>query len=191
MLPACGDREARWTEDVKLDDGRVIQIERHVVFDQTNALGGGAYNAIESKATLSFLGDLSSLPTWDVPLIALVLYQDTDTDEWVIVAKSSSCRIWDKRGRPRPPYWEFRLSSEGWREVPLSCESVGRRTNLFFRYDSDKVPAHVTVEERMRQQSDRDTGSLYRRIAPASDLYANYCGGGDEPVLVCDGSVED
>jgi hypothetical protein len=50
-LGACSDsvrQERRWTEDVLLEDGTLVQIERHVVFHETDPLGGGAYNAVNS-----------------------------------------------------------------------------------------------------------------------------------------------
>lgn len=74
-LVACGGPTTRhWTEDVLLDDGSTVVVERSV-----------AFNAVETEATLAFTGKESGLPVWSAPLMALLLYRDPATQEWVIV----------------------------------------------------------------------------------------------------------
>lgn len=141
-----------WTEDALLEDGSTIVVKRTVSFNETNSWSGDAYNAVETDATISFTGELSKLPPWRAPLMALVLYQDKETKEWVVVAISSSCDVWNRRGRPRPPYWEFRLDAKGWRETSLSQASIGRSGNLLHRYQSDLKTKHITVEGRKERE---------------------------------------
>jgi hypothetical protein len=163
---AASDREERqWTEDVRLEDGGTVQIERFVAFDETNALGGGAYNAVESKATLKFRGELASLPMWDFPRMALVLYRSSETRNWRLVTASTSCEVWRRDGKPRPPYWEYELIEGQWQEVPLSEESIGKRTNLFYRYWADNFGRHVTPKVTEERQSDTRIADFYRSIA--------------------------
>ena len=154
-LSACGPPQPEtkeWTEDVQLSPGHVIQVQRTVVFDESDALGGGAYNAVEREAIISFTGDLAHLPTWRQPLIALVLYQDRATQEWVIVATSTSCDIWRAHGEPNPAYWEFRVRDGRWVELPLSDASIGRGKNLFHRY-TKKFGSHITIDERLQREA--------------------------------------
>lgn len=134
-----------WTEDVSIDD-RAIVIERTAVLRETNALGGSAYNAVETSATLRFADQPAAPPTWDYPLIPLLLYRDT-SGEWVIVATTTSCDTWRSRGKPPSLYWEFRSSGGPWTEVPLSPASIGRRTNLLFDIVENKSK-HVTVGDK-------------------------------------------
>jgi hypothetical protein len=148
VVAGCGFFDSgnrTWSEEVQLDDGRVITIDRHVEFDASNALGGGAYSATESKSTLSFQGDLAALPAWDVPLMPLVLYQDAETMEWAIVATTTTCLVWSSRGKPVPPYWEFRLRGVVWEQVALSPTSFGRNTNLLFEYTQKLSARQFTV----------------------------------------------
>ena len=148
LVSACGlsgPEKRQWTEDVDLGEGRIITVKRFVEFNESNSLAGDAYNAVETKSTIEFTGDLASLPVWSEPLMALVLYQDSETGEWVVVATTTSCEFWNLNDRPKPPYWEFRLEDGVWRKChyPLSplaapqifCIDISRsslrRTSLF------------------------------------------------------------
>jgi hypothetical protein len=166
-----------WTEDVLLDGGKTIQVKRTVTFNETNSMSGDAYNAVESDATLAFTGELSGLPMWRQPLMALVMYRDKSTEEWVVVAKTSSCEIWERRGRPKPPYWEFRLDEQGWREVPLSQASIGRPANLLHRYQGKLKSEHITIVDRHQLESSSTMDRPYREIWGDPDQYL--CGEGN------------
>src|SRR4051812_31349027 len=100
LLTGCSaNHEKRhWTEDVQMEDRSIVTIERDVEFDATNALGGGAGNAVESKSVLRFAGDFAALPAWDFPRIPLVLYKSSQAQHWVIVGTTLSCEIWAKNG---------------------------------------------------------------------------------------------
>jgi hypothetical protein len=162
LLCACnpfGPTQRQWTEDVVLDDGSTIVVKRTVKFNETDALGGGAHNTIEKEATIAFTGDLASLPAWSQALMGMVLYRDaTQNGQWVIVATTTTCDIWSARGEPRSQYWEFRLGSQGWREVPLTAASIDRPTNLYKGYNSLKA-SHVTPE--LRRQYDELAAKSY------------------------------
>ncbi|HMN45977.1 MAG TPA: hypothetical protein PKE27_15475 [Povalibacter sp.] len=166
-LYACGSPKPEtreWTEDVLLSPDRVIQVRRTVVFDESNSLAGDAYNAVEREATLSFTGDLAHLPVWKQPLMALVLYQDPSTREWIVVATTTSCDVWRSRGKPEPPYWEFRLADGGWQEMPLSDSSIGHPVNLLHRYQRRSEKNHVTISDRGRLEASSNIGREYREI---------------------------
>ena len=153
-----------WVEEVQFDDGSMIRIQREVTFNETNALGGGAYNSVEQASTLKFTGDLAGLPAWSVPLLAHTLYRDAATMDWVVVAITSSCDVWHALGAPNPPYWEFRLGATGWREVPLSSASVGRRSNLLRRYQLELPSGLISVAQ--KAQMDKDIKRLDQMTKP-------------------------
>jgi len=135
-----------WSQDVALDDGRTIVIDRHVEFDSSNSMAGDAYSVRETRSTISFRGDLATLPKWDFDLRPLVLYQDSVTSEWVVVATTTNCDTWRAWYEPPLAYWEFRLSGPAWSErYPLFEASFGRLTNLFTGYESGVPSKHVTT----------------------------------------------
>lgn len=169
LLSACGggppQPEMReWTEDVLLSPGRTIQVKRTVAFDESNSLSGDAYNAVEREATIAFTGELAYLPVWRQPLMALVLYQDSSNEEWVIVATSTSCEVWRARGKPEPLYWEFRLVSGSWMETALSPESVGKPANLLHRYRRESDDPYITVEDRRRLEAGSQMNRRFRSV---------------------------
>jgi len=179
ILHACGSGYAQrqWTEDVDLGDGRSIKVARKVQFQESNSWSGDSYNAEETASTIEFVGQLSSLPKWNESLLALLLYHDDETKEWVVVAKSRSCAVWEGRGRPKPPYWEFRLNQQGWREVPLSSKSFDRDANLFHRYYTDRDLGHLTLEKKISLVPRRPYSSMssteksYERILAIVEPY--------------------
>jgi hypothetical protein len=183
MLSGCEEPRPRglveraWTEDVRLDDGSSVRVRRTATLNITNSWAGDAYNAVEQQATLAFIGTLSSLPAWSAPRIALVLYRDRDTGEWTLVTTTTSCDIWERNGKPKPPYWEYRLRAGGWVEVPLSPASIGRPANLLHIYDKELPSHHITEVERQQLQSDKRIARKYREIRGDPDTYV--CGEGD------------
>jgi hypothetical protein len=171
LVANIGPTTRRWTEDVVFDDGSSIVVKRTVTFRETNALGGGAHNTIEQEATIAFTGDLAALPRWSFPLMGMVMYRDaTRNGQWVIVATTTTCAIWSTHGAPRPPYWEFRLTSAGWQEVLLSATSMNRPNNLFENYNVLKK-SHVTSEYRV--ESHRGASDHYKTVLRASNVW--YC----------------
>jgi hypothetical protein len=170
---APGKVERKWSEEVALDDGKVLTVDRYVKFQETNSMAGDAYGSTEEDATLSFRGELAALPAWRVALQPLVLYRDSSTNEWVIVAASSRCEVWEARGKPARPYWEFRLRDSGWVEVPLSESSLGRKTNLYILYERPLPARQLTVPMKQGLQAQESTGKKYLSIV--SEIDSRYC----------------
>jgi hypothetical protein len=182
LVTACdylsGKRQRKWSEEVQLDDRTVITVDRYVAFEETDAFGGGAYSATETKSMLSFRGDLESLPKWDVPLVPVLLYHDSSTAEWVIVATTSRCEVWRARGGPLPPYWEYRLRDAEWREGPLSSASEGRETNLFFSYNPRLPSKHLDLRFKSDARADGRIAGDYLKIIPSM---TDFCGNWPRP----------
>jgi hypothetical protein len=176
IVIGCSEKHQDWTEDVLLDDGTIIQVKRSITFEETRSWSGDAYNAVETDAKIVFTDKLSALPTWRVPLMALVLYRDSLTNQWVIVATTTDCDVWRNRRKPMPPYWEFRLYGDGWHEAALSTSSIGRSTNLLFK-NRRLSKEHISVEDRKAMQSSDEIVRMYREIWGDPNLY--FCGQGD------------
>lgn len=167
VLIACspsGPVQRAWTEDVLLEDGSTIVVKRTVSFNETNSWSGDAYNAVETDATISFTGELAGLQPWRAPLMALVMYRDKATNEWVVVATTTSGDLWRQRGKPCPIYWEYRLNQQSWREVPLSAVSIGRPVNLLHRYQDKLKSDHISISDREALESDQMIGKEFKRV---------------------------
>jgi len=156
--------ERKWSEEVVLDDGSIIVVDRYVKFQESNSPAGDAYNSTNIKGTLAFTGKQAELPKWDVPLTPIVLYRDVQPEEWVIVATTSNCDTWYERGRPEPPYWEFRLRNGKWTTSQLSDTSIGRKTNLFFGYEPNLPAKRIGVELKTQILANNDFAAKYRSV---------------------------
>ena len=166
-----------WTEEVHLDDGSTVLVRRTARLNITNSWAGDAYNAVELDASLAFMGQLAKLPAWHAPRIAMVLYRDRDTTEWTLVTTTTSCETWRRDGRPKPPYWEYRLRAWGWEQIPLSAASIGRSANLLHIYDKELPGSHITDVERKQLQGDPRISRSYREVWGDPDQYT--CGEGN------------
>ena len=156
-----GVANRQWTEDVMLEDGSVVIVERSARIEHSHI--------VELDTSMKFTAGLAHLPELRVPVAPLVLYTDEDTSEWVIVATTSSCevlyerspRYWFAADRPPTKYFEFRLRDAAWAETALSASSIGQRANLLTEFE--KVEAsHVTVAA--RDQIQRGLGAEYKSV---------------------------
>ena len=162
---ACsGVVERKWSEEVELDDGTVIVIERQVKFRESNSLAGDAYSTTQLEGTLGFTGENSSLPAWDVPLTPILLFRDQSLNEWVIVATTSNCDTWYEQGKPVPPYWEYRLRADNWLPSKLSDSSMGRKTNLFFDFEPALPAKKLSLEAKRRVLASKDFAKKYLSV---------------------------
>jgi hypothetical protein len=174
LLAYChGMGRRSWSEEVRLDDGRTLEIDRYVKFDSSNSLAGDSFSSKDLKSTLVFKGNNAISPEWDIPLVPIVLYADVTASEWVIVATTSNCDTWAERGSPRPPYWEYRLKGERWTQVPVSKTSYGRKTNLFFDYEGGVPRQQLTAAFKDYILSNRNFGKKWRSV---DETYETNCG---------------
>jgi hypothetical protein len=132
----CGNSPSRadlsWIEPVQLASGEELKVRRHVIVRQERAFGGGfASAAVYDTSTVSLDPSIPQFPVWNAPIVPIYLDKDPGTAEWIIIASSDSCDIWLRNGRPRPPYWAFRLRDGAWLRDAIPKEFIGRKANLF------------------------------------------------------------
>jgi hypothetical protein len=144
--------DLRWTEPVILKSGGNVQIKRHVEMWHHRALGGGFSSATQFKtSSIELVENGVSVSIWDAPMVPMVLDKDPATNEWILVAGSDGCDIWVRNGRPRPPYWAFRLRDGRWYRDAIPESFVGRPANLLVEYDvsddSDKLDAQISARK--------------------------------------------
>jgi hypothetical protein len=92
--------------------------------------------------------------------------RDLALNEWVIVATTSNCEVWEERGQPEPPYWEYRLRAGKWVQVELSELSKGQETNLFFAYEPALPSKKLTLEAKKQVLLTHDFVKKYLSIVP-------------------------
>lgn len=161
-----GTVQARWTEDVQLSSGRVVQIERDETYETTRPLGSGT-DYLMIAARLRLLNE-EPMQTgeWTQPLSALLFDQDARTGEYVIVGAAPTCAIYNQLGRPDPVYLEYRWRDGAWQSVALSDFSIDRVANLLVRIRPEAEKGHVTLDDKRRRDLPALTYRLFRRIDP-------------------------
>jgi hypothetical protein len=144
--------DLHWTEPVTLASGEVVRIRRHVELWHYREFGGGFSSAPEYRtSSIELIG--SGAPIWDAPMVPIVLDMDPVTHEWIVVASGDGCSVWTRNGRPRPPYWAFRLRDGKWYRDALLESFVGRSANLFVEFDVTDRSNDLDEKIKARKQS--------------------------------------
>jgi hypothetical protein len=160
FLSACGDSGALgpWQEEVRLNDGRVMLVERFEDSTVRKSIGG-AGGAFLDKTTLKVVAPAelaTTLPELTTRYRPLILDFDPALKTWFVIAfNERACMqklpeaihegIMDKSGLINlRPNREYRLQQGAWVEVSMPPERIGQPVNLLIQ--------RMTVEERMRQR---------------------------------------
>lgn len=158
LLAGCDYSVSRihsWSEEVDTGNGRTILVDRKAQVGASNAASPDSGKEAGPLWVISFEDDFASLPAWEEALVPVLLYQDLATSRWTVVATTTSCETWKARGRPVPPYWEFRLTGDAWSPAELSEASVGREANLYIDGygDMPKSPISAAAKSEARKRA--------------------------------------
>jgi hypothetical protein len=161
-----GVRTVKWTEEVRLEDGSTMNLKRMAKVRKAGSVYAAGPVYTDKEARIIFMGPHESLPDWRFPRRALVIYRDDATNEWAIVASSTSYDVIVKRGIPSI-YWEYRTAGDSWKEVPLSNASAGKKLNLYTSYPS-MTKRHISARETAQLAEDRAVYEAFRVIDPSA-----------------------
>jgi hypothetical protein len=117
-----------------------------------------------SVSSLLITGELAELAAWKSTLVPILLYRDSATNEWVIVASTYSCDDWDRYGKPEPPYWEYRLRGGQWIRSKLSEASIGQKTNLSFDCETKLPAASISLPMKTEIRKTNSFANFYLTI---------------------------
>lgn len=173
VLVACetGRKTREWTEDVRVDGASPIVVERRVDFTLSNSLSGDAPNEEVHSSTVTLLLPGGASPAWSGQLIPILVYQDSASQEWVLVATTINCSAWRTGGGPLPPYWEYRLRGGAWITVPLSATSIGRKANLFVMYDEPLPADHLEVAQKEQIEREVNLAPVFRSVEAEQERF--------------------
>ena len=164
LLASCGRSGISWTEEVQLQNGEVIVVQRTA---KTKAFGelGGSGGWENQGMTLEIVAPKKpdNPPNWNYPFVPLVFDQDPETKEWLVVATFYSCTSWYELGRPKLPYTEYRLKHGTWVQQALSATLVGRKGNMLTDIRSSGEPNH-TLASKAQRMADGRIAPKYRKV---------------------------
>ena len=145
-------KTVQWTEQVRLSDGSSVRVHSSSKNEVTTEIGGPS-SAFPVEVRLQILEQSPPAREWVDQLEPILLERDLQTREFVLIATTGDERVWSKRGKPTMPYWQFRLTANGWREEVLSDFVFGKRTNLLlnpFWVDDEDETVTLEMKERWR-----------------------------------------
>ena len=165
-LVGCDRASVKWSEEVRLADGRMIVVARTAQGRTYSELGGtgGWRDPVEmSIAITKAPGDIKLPPEWRDTYVPVLLDYDESDKSWSIVTTFYYCETWHALGRPILPYIEYRsVNGAPWQRVPLEERLIDRKANMLTGPSTDGEPSFVTVEEKERIQL--RAGSKHQRI---------------------------
>ena len=165
LLSGCDKVDLAWSEEVMLDDGRMMLVERTAKGKQFNELGGpkGWDQSEMSLTVVRTPKGVRAPPPWRDAYVPVLLDYESSTHSWSLVATFYYCETWYQLGRPVPPYIQYRSTNgSAWTHVPLEERFVERRTNLLTGPSSDGEPELVTVADKERRE--RSAVQRFQRI---------------------------
>ena len=125
------DPSMNWREEVQLQSGEVIVIQRTAKFSE-NWIAGGGGGSFNRGMTIEFDSpDKPDNPViWSGLYVPMILDRDPDTNEWMIIATFYHCDSWYDIGRPALPYTAYRYRGGKWLQQSMEPKWIGRTANV-------------------------------------------------------------
>ena len=148
-LTACGNFSTEWREEVLLDNGTIMLVERTAGGSKLGEIGGpGGWESEEMSVQIISDNIPNPPPIWRTRYVPMLMDYDEKQKEWFIVATFYTCQGWESLGKPKLPYVEYRARNGIWITVPLSPELIGRKANLEPSISSGGMPELVKLDDK-------------------------------------------
>ena len=160
-LPACGNVDVGWREEVRLASGETIVVTRTAQGKRLGEIGGsGGWRATNMTLEIDQPRRTGDPPAWSERWVPMLFDHDPGTGEWFLVATFYTCEDWRDLGRPKLPYIAYRVRDGRWQQVPLDPMLYGRAANLLTGVSAKGEPRLVTIEAKERRERGADTSFL-------------------------------
>lgn len=157
----------RFKEEIQLSSGEVIIVKRKIVTSPLGEVGGpGGWDAKYNSFEIVSPDHPDNPRLWESNdgLLHILFDRDPNTKEWIMVTTFFMCHAWEKIGKPKYPYAEFRLQDGKWQRVPLSSQLLGREANVFLGMSSNGQWWTVELVTKRADRDDPMTGKEYKKL---------------------------
>ncbi len=165
LLVGCGKVNLKWSEEVRLETGQVIVVQRTALGKKQGEIGGpGGWEPTEMTVDIPApAAGINPPPKWRSIYVPILLDYEESKDTWTVVSTFVYCTAWYDLGRPPLPYVEYQ-SQKGaaWVIVPLEERLIGRKTNMLTGPRSGGEPDLVKLED--KETRNKSAAEDYRRI---------------------------
>lgn len=144
QLTACS-KKVEFDEEVLLSTGKKITVHRVVQFERRGEFGGGFKDVeVASHITIPHPSGARRSIQWESGLLPIRLDLIAGSLDPVLVALPLTCEDYDRFGRPKPGYIEFRFVGNQWRSYPVTPAMLELPANLLI--ETREIGARGTVD---------------------------------------------
>lgn len=164
-----------WKEEVKLNDGRVMVVERHFNLGGYPTLDAHERTPLDQTVTFT-LPDSNKKISWktefrnDVPELNSLspLLLDVVGGIPYLATSPAGCIAYNKWGRPNPPYVLYKYVNDEWKRIPLEeFPAVLVHANLMGRPASNLLKPYYTIEAAKAVREDGNIDDYAKTILRA------------------------
>ncbi len=161
-----------WKEEVKLNDGRVIVVDRHFNLGGYPTLDASERRPLDETITFN-MPDSSKKIVWKtefndrVPELNSLspLLLDVIGGIPYLATSPAGCIAYNKWGRPNPPYILFKYANTAWQQIPLKeFPAVLVRANLIGKPAASLLKPYYTVEAAKAEREDGNISDYDKTI---------------------------
>ncbi len=177
ILCGCGKVQLKWVEEVRLQDGRVLVVQRTATGTPRSELGG-PQSWEQTEMSIAFDQAPAALalpPMWRAVYAPVLIDYDQTTRTWSLVVAFYRCETWYALGRPIPPYVEYQsIDGQPWQQVVFQERFIGRPANLLTGPRSNGEPGLVTIVD--KEERRRSAAPIFKRVLRKwGSEEANFC----------------
>lgn len=144
--------EYLWTEEVLLNDGRMIIVERRERMHAYREAGYSEVRVEKSTLVIAPPGE-AALPALEVKERPIVLGFDEARQQWFVITNLGLCDVARSLGLGDRPYFEYRYSQGKWHQGHVGDDRVGLSANLLL--DRKLVDGRPLVRVLEKDRTDR------------------------------------
>jgi len=178
--PGHEETSQSWHEEVQLQDGRVIVVERTEFYSAY--CGPGIRCGLErrgppTRSKIEFVHNGEAV-TWEEQMAPMILQVEQKQKNLVLVATFASCgqyRRYSKSDRSVPAYIAFRYLQGTWREIKVDKLQINLESNLLV--NDAKFGSSTTLREKQEWNAVPGLGAGYLRVYSKRNI-ARQCFGG-------------
>ena len=136
MLASCGDVDIKWQEEVRMEDGEMLLVDRTAKGKMSKGELSSPWGWRKTEMSV----EVHKLPpNWMPPPVwhiskeyePLLLSYQPQEHTWNIVVILRDCDDWKRLGLPALPYLQYQSKNGGpWQVIPLEQRLIGREANF-------------------------------------------------------------